>query len=295
MSSSRKKNDLSRGRDTSHKCQKLTSPDRPTQHNTKRNSETGNKQTIMHGLRAIVCSELINGPFLLFPWVENNALTAVSLYTEYFVKNKIHHIDIQNIKSTFIKEKHSLLMILTNQNVYDSVLHGNGDISASLHNGDTHVMEFECYDGDDYMALLQQLETLSLYRSDSKVVTASTKDNTYERLYPEVFYAWKESGTYFFSQIKNIMAIAEMHLFLEERRASVLSQSSFFSYPIKSHSDLKSDMILHGMIHIQSVQDKIISVNEVVDRGICVSGATVERLISDGMLDDCLIHFWFKW
>lgn len=279
------------------------SADTPTQRNstpvikqlTNQHSETGDMQTMIYGLRAIVCSELINGPFLLFPWVKNELLTTVGLYNEYFSVNKIYHIDVGSMKAAFIKEKHSLLMVLMNHSVYDSVINGYEDISESLNSGDTHVMEFECVNGENYMLLLEQLRTLSLYSKDNKVVSASTKADTYERLYPEVFYAWKEDAKEFFSNIKNLMTINKMHLILVENHTSVVRSETLFSYPIKSCSDIKINTILNGLIHIHSIQDRLMSEEDAAERGITVPGSTIERLVSGRMVDDRLLYFWFKW
>jgi hypothetical protein len=262
-------------------------------------SHTNNIQGIaMNGLRCILYGELINGPFILFPSAQNSHINMICIYNEYFVENKMHHINLLDLNCILIHKVKSILMVLMATEVYEKVVHHRDDISESLNAGVSHVLEFLIGNEHDRETMVEDIKSLSInicrvcHYSDR--TDASLKHSLYERLCPEVFLIWREVRTTDFSDATtNIDLISRMHVYLRDKVHSTFDEMKLFFYPIRGNIHLKSEKVLTGLNHIQSKQDIIaFDANNCKE---CVKGGILQRLMQGASLDDRLICFWFQW
>lgn len=253
---------------------------------------------MMNGLRCILYGELINGPFILFPSAQNSHINMICVYNEYFVENKMHHINLLDLNCILIDKEKSIIMVLMSTDVYEKVLNQKGDISESLNAGTSHVLEFLIDNEHERETMVADMKSLSINicsicrYSDSS--DESLKNSLYERLCPEVFLIWKEVHAKDFSDATiNINLVSRMHVYLRDKMHSTCDEIMLFFYPIRGNIRLKSKKVLMGMNHIQSNQDIIAFDENSHTKGI--EGEILRRLMQDASLDDRLIYFWFQW
>jgi len=256
------------------------------------------KGIVMNGLRCILYGELINGPFILFPSAQNSHINMICVYNEYFVENKMHHINLLDLNCVLIHKEKSILMVLMAAEVYEKVVNHRGDISGSLSAGTSHVLEFLIDTEHDRETMVEEMKSLLIdicrvchYPDTSD---ASSKKSLYVRLCPEVFLIWREVRTKDFSNAtRNIDLVSRMHVYLRDKVHSTFDEIKLFFYPIRGNIHLKSKKVLMGMNHIESKRDIIAFDANSYTKG--VEGQILQRLMQDASLDDRLIFFWFQW
>lgn len=269
----------------------------PTKKATCSSSRT-TQQIVINGSRCILYGELINGPFIVFALAQNSHINTICIYNEYYVENKMHHINLLEMNCVLVQNENSILIVMMSADVYEKVVNQRGDISESLNNGTSHVLEFLVDNEHSRDTIVEDIKSLSIdfcsvcHHSDTS--DASSKKSLYERLCPEVFLIWREVCRKDFSDATtDIDLINRMHVYLREKVHSTFDQSNLFYYPLRGNIHLKSKDILMGMKHIQSKQDTIAFDAHSYTHEI--KGEILQRLMQDASLDDRLISFWFRW
>lgn len=250
------------------------------------------------GLRAIIHGELINGPFVMFRCHQpDHYIDTISIYNEYFVTNKFHHVDILKMERVFVIEKHTILMILMNQRTFKAIMDQNADISVSLNCGESHVLEFAVDDEYNPDSLFIYLESLSIPCNKMNVFRASRDEGICARLYPDCFYISREDMTSNLlsdPQIRNRIEIT--HEKLETNVLSAFECSHLFIFPFENNPGIETADVLKGLKHIPC-QHSMISRGYKNTNSMrwYVEGQMLNRLLNEEMLDDRIIGFWFCW
>lgn len=271
-------------------------------HHSNRQGILNETSKVMSGLRCILYGELINGPFILFQsTTQNSHINTICVYNEYFVENKMHHINLSDLTCTLIHADKSILMVLMSTEIYDNVICHGGDISESLNAGASHTLEFLIRNEHERDTMVEDFKLLSIHICkeyySSTIEEDPLKGCLYKRLLPEVFNIWREVATNNSRDTTtSVELIMRMHVYLRSKANSTFDNTKLFIYPIKGDISLKSEKILKGLTHVQSCREIIAfdpMHHNAEDRH--VKGETLQQLIHNASLDDRLICFWFQW
>jgi len=254
----------------------------------------GEKGTVINGLRCILYGELINGPFILFTSAHNSHINTICIYNEYFVENKIHHINLLDLNGVLIHKEKSILMVLMSTDLYEKVLCHRGDISESLNAGNSHVLEFLIDNEHDGETMVKGIECLSIDICRVCHFSNRTDGSFHERLCPEVFLIWRDVCAKDFRDATcDVELISRMHVHLRDKVHSTFDKMKLFFYPLQGNVPLKSEKALMGLNHIQSHRDIIAF--DPKNYTEYVKGAMLRKLMQGTSMDDCLFCFWFQW
>jgi hypothetical protein len=257
---------------------------------------------VMSGSRCILYGELINGPFILFQSTQSSHINTICIYNEYYVENKMHHINLSDLICTLIHADKSVVMVLMSTVIFDNVICDGGDISESLNAGASHALEFLIDNEHERGTMVEEFKLLSIHICkeyySSKIEDDPLKAGClYKRLLPEVFNIWREVATHNSRDTTaSVELIRHMHVYLRNKANSTFENTTLFIYPIRGDIHLRSKNVLKGLNHIRSHRE-MIALNQMhnnsEDRS--VKGQTLQQLIHNASLDDRLICFWFRW
>lgn len=273
-------------------------------HNSYRQGIVNETSKVLSGSRCILYGELINGPFILFQSTQNSHINTICIYNEYYVENKMHHINLSDLICTLIHADKSILMVLMSKVIFDNVICDGGDISESLNAGASHALEFLIDNAHERETMVEEFKLLSIHICREYYSSTIEEDPLkarclYKRLLPEVFNIWREVATNNPREddtTASVELIRRMHVYLRNKANSTFENTMLFSYPIRGDIHLRSKNVLIGLNHIRSHRE-MIALNQMHNNieDISVKGQTLQQLIHNASLDDRLICFWFRW